>query len=62
MKTLTRAEYLSRAVVHIALNDDPGETRVSEIQRYVTVALVADVFNVSARTIARAVAAVRREQ
>jgi hypothetical protein len=43
------------AVEWIALNDDESETRVAVIEGLTTVALVADLFGRSQRTVARAV-------
>lgn len=41
-----------RAVIHIALNDDPAESKLERIRELATVALVADVWQVSTRVVA----------
>lgn len=61
--TATESELLYRkSVEHIACNDDPGEMSAREVERQISVQLVADVFGKSARQVARAVVRLRTER
>lgn len=56
-----QAQEYQFAVEWIAWNDSPGdEDGVNDLQSYVSVALVADIYGVAARTVARDVVAVRK--
>lgn len=60
--TATDIEALYRkSIEHIASNDEPGELSPREVERQISVQLVADVFGRSARQVARAVVQKRRQ-
>jgi len=49
-----------QAIEFIALNDDPGNTDIDDIQDSMTTALVSDVFNLKRSFIAKMVVALRK--
>lgn len=51
-----------KAAIHwIAYNDEPGDMEIRSVRRNITVCLIADIFNKTTFTVARAVVAERRK-
>ncbi len=61
MKPRTAALNLDQAVALIALNDEPTCLRVEEVRGMCSVAIVADIFGITARGLARKVVKFRME-